>query len=324
MMIQASIKGGNVKRIIALALLFTSLAVMASYSFQEGAQVRTLTTELNASGGIAVDEQGFIYVADFGISLANANGTKVYKVDPSNGSYEVFAEGFTGASGNDFDSQGNLIQASIGANEISRITPEGEVTTIAVQADGIQGPVGIAVDPNDNIYVANCAGGSIARISADGLEKGIWVRNGPLACPNGLTIDDNGNLYTSNYNLGTIVKISPDGEMTILGTTPGRRNSHITYANGVLYVAARSANQIYQVTLDGEFTLLAGSGEVGNADGNALESTTYVPNGIRTSPDGKTLYWNDAVETNGSRLNPALLRSLDLEIEDEAPDDPDN
>ena len=313
------------KRIFALALIISSLAVLASYAFQEGPQVRTLTPELNASGGIAVDKEGYIYVADFGLSLVNANGTQVLKIDPNDGSIAVFAEGFSGASGNDFDSQGNLIQANIRSNEIHQITPDGEVSIIATQPDGIQGPVGIAVDSHDNIFVANCRGGSIARISADGSEKEIWVRNGPLACPNGLTIDEEDNLYASNYNLGTIVKITPEGEMSVIGTTPGLRNSHIAYANGVLYVAARSANQIYQVTLDGEYTLLAGTGEAGNADGNALESSTYVPNGIRTSPDGRTLYWNDAVGTNGSRLNPALLRALDLEIsEEDTQEDSDN
>ena len=304
------------KRIIAFVLIISFIAVPVTYSLQEGPQVRTLTGPFDASGGVAVDSEGFIYVADFGVSLANANGTRVYKVDPTDGAFEVFADGLEGASGNDFDSQGNLIQSNIRGNRVSRITPDGEVTTIAERSDGIHGPVGIAVDQDDNIFVANCVGASIARISSDGLEKGIWVRNGPLDCPNGLTIDDEGNLYTSNYNLGTIVKITPDGEMSVLGTSPGRRNSHIAYANGLLYVAARNANQIYQVSLDGEYTLLAGTGEAGNADGNALESSTYVPNGIRVSPDGKTLYWNDAVETNGSRLNPALLRSLDLEIEE--------
>ena len=304
------------RKVLALVLLISSLMVVATHSFQEGPQVRTLTGEFAGSGGVAVDEEGFVYVADFGLLLSNANGNRVWKVDPSDGSMEVFATGFAGASGNDFDSQGNLIQSNIAGSRISRISPEGEVTTIATAVDGIQGPVGIAVDADDNIFVANCGGGSIARISADGSEKGIWVSNNFLSCPNGLTIDDDGNLYTANFNNGRIVKITPEKEVSVLATIPGGQNGHVTFANGVLYVAARRANQLYELTLDGEFTLLAGTGALGNDDGNALDSTMYVPNGVRVSNDGQTLYWNDAVATNGPRLNPVLLRSLDLVVEE--------
>ena len=305
------------KRIITLSFVITTLVAGATFALQQGPQVNTLTEEFAGSGGVAVDADGFVYVADFGLLLSNANGNRVWKIDPSDGSMEVFATGFAGASGNDFDSQGNLIQSNIAGSRISRITPDGDVTTIATAIDGIQGPVGIAVDPDDNIFVANCGGASIARISADGSEKGIFVNHNLLSCPNGLTMDDDRNLYAANFNNGRIVKITPEGEVSALASIPGNGNGHLTFANGVLYVAARNANQIYELTLEGEFTLLAGTSARGNDDGNALESTMYVPNGVRVSPDGRTLYWNDAVSTNGPRLNPVLLRALDLEIEAE-------
>ena len=304
-------------KILVIAFLVTSLVAVGSLAFQEGLQVRTLTEQFAGSGGVAVDDNGFVYVADFGLLLSNANGNRVWKIDPSDGSMEIYAQGFAGASGNDFDSEGNLIQSNIAGSRISKITPDGVVTTIATSIDGIQGPVGIAVDPDDNIFVANCGGGSIARISADGSEKGIFVSHNLLSCPNGLTIDDDRNLYAANFNNGRVIRITPEGEVSQLASIPGNGNGHITFANGVLYVAARNANQIYELTLEGDFTLLAGTSARGNDDGNALESTMYVPNGVRVSPDGKTLYWNDAVSTNGPRLNPVLLRSLDLEIEEE-------
>jgi len=311
----------QIVRISGLLLLLVVGATSTLYSLQSEPQVRTITEPFNASGGVAVDEEGFVYVADFGLTLGNANGTRVYKVDPNSGEIEVFAEGFSGASGNDFDSQGNLIQSNIRGHRISRISPEGEVTTIAISSDGIQGPVGVAVDPDDNIFVANCGSRSIARISADYSHKEIFVQHNFLSCPNGLTMDDEGNVYTANFNNGNIVKITPDAQVSVLANVPGGNNGHLTFANGVLYVSARGANQIYELTLEGELTLLAGTGAVGNDDGPALESTMYVPNGIRVSNDGRTLYWNDAVATNGPRLNPVLLRSLDLEIDESQSDE---
>ena len=54
-------------------------------------------------------------------------GDKVFKVTPE-GVVSVFATGLVGASGNAFDSQGNLFQSNIGAASISKIAPDGTVT----------------------------------------------------------------------------------------------------------------------------------------------------------------------------------------------------
>ncbi|MCB0265425.1 MAG: hypothetical protein KDH98_19940, partial [Calditrichaeota bacterium] len=90
----------NCKTIYKAAVVVVFIATVASAQ-----RVETLVASLNASGGISVDSEGFIYVADFGNLLSTATGTTVYKVS-SNGNYSVFANGLLGASGNDFDSQG--------------------------------------------------------------------------------------------------------------------------------------------------------------------------------------------------------------------------
>jgi sugar lactone lactonase YvrE len=294
---------------LAIILLLCATSVLVSS--QGNSQVSTLTEEFDASGDVAVDSQGFIYVANYGTVLTGANGTEIYKIDPADGSITLFADGIDGAAGNEFDSKDNLFQSNISAGIISKITPDGEVTTFATSG-GI-GPTGIAIDSEDNLFVAHCNSSSIQRISADGTESEVLIQDFRLRCPNGLTMDDLGNLYAANFNDGNIIKITLEGELSILATLPGSSNAHITFANGVLYVTGRGANQIFEVTLNGEASVLAGSGVPGNADGPALQATLSKPNGIATSPDGRTLYFNDAVPTDGVRLTPVLLRSLDIE-----------
>jgi len=278
--------------------------------------VETITTSFNASGGVSIDDSGTVYVADFGQFLNQANGTKVYKVyDDGNGTTVEFASGLLGASGNAFDSQGNLFQSNIAGNRLSKITSDGTVTTFAT--NGIQGPVGVAVADGDTIYVANCGGNSIAKVLPNRTSS-VWVTNSLLQCPNGLTIDDDGNLYTCNFNNGNIVKVTPDKQVSVLVTLPGGRCGHLTYFEGYLYVAARCAQKIYRVTLDGDTTLIAGSGERGNDDGPALQASFNHPNGIEAIRDGENvvLYINDATSLSGDcltvPLNPVVVRKITI------------
>jgi len=269
--------------------------------------VTTLTEPFSGSGGVAVDASGVIYVADFGAALNNANGMNVSKIT-LDGVITVFASGLFGASGNAFDSQGNLFQSNIAAAKISKITPDGTVSTFTTS--NIRNPVGVTVDENDNVYTTNCTSpGVIVKTTPAGVST-IFVSNSLMSCPNGLTIDDDGNLYTANFNNGNVIKIAQAGAVSVLATLPGANNGHLTFGNGRLYVVARKANQIYEVSLTGGMKLLAGTGAAGNSDGDALQSTWNLPNGIRLSPTGTELYINDKVVGTGTELNPVVVRMI--------------
>ena len=273
-----------------------------------GQTVTTLTSGFNANGGIAIDSTGAIFVAHFGSVLGNPRGAEVYKV-LRDGSFSVFAIGFVGASGNAFDSQGNLFQSNIAIGTISKVTPAGDVSTFATA--NITSPVGVAVDNQDNIFVTNCrTPGWITKITPDG-QSSILVTSNLMSCPNGLTIDNSGNLYTCNFGNGNVIKITPEGVASILAFVPGNNNGHLIFANDVLYVVGRQANQIFTVTLSGQVSKFAGAGTPGfgprgKTDGPADQATFSLPNGIGASPDGDTLYVSNKVAVFGTALNPSV------------------
>ncbi|MEQ9266429.1 MAG: SMP-30/gluconolactonase/LRE family protein [Balneolaceae bacterium] len=275
--------------------------------------VDTFSTELDGgTGGISIDKDGNIYVADFGQNLNGKGilGTKVFKITPG-GEASVFASDLKGASGNGFDSKGNLYQSNIMANYISRITPEGETSILT--KEGIVLPVGIELDADDNLYIANCGNNTIRKVTQDGTST-LFAESDLLNCPNGIVFDEEGNLFVANFSDGSVLKITPDAQVTKLATVPGNNNGHLIYHNQLLYVVGRGAHQVYTVSLTGEVELLAGTGEPGHKDGPALEASFFFPNDIGVSPDGKILYVNEVAGTSstGVLLSPMLVRRIHL------------
>lgn len=292
-------------RIVSQLLLLCSLSLMLNAQVT----VSTLTGSFNASGGVSIGSDGYIYVADFGIQLNNANGTTVSRVSPVDGSVTTFANGLVGASGNAFDSQGNLFQSNISGGFISKIDPSGNAAFFT--STNISGPVGIAIDASDNVYVANCGNNTIAKITPDGATSTVFAASALLSCPNGLTIDENGNLYTCNFGNGNVIKITASGIASVLATMPGSNNGHLTYSNGYLFVVDRGGNRIFRVDAQtGQMAHIAGSGACGKADGPALEASFSFPNGIEATPSGDTLYVNDAVPLCNANLNPIVVRMI--------------
>lgn len=278
----------------------------------EAQEVFTVAGPFNGSGGVKIGPDQAVYIADFGISLDNANGRQVLRFTHDD-SLTVFAnQNLLGASGNDFDAEGHLIQSNIAANRISRISPGGQVSTLTSSL--INSPVGVLVRDDGSIIVCNCGNqttSSIVRISPGGISNIIATGQG-LFCPNGITQDDQGNMYISNFSDGKVLQMDDNGNISTLIELPGRNNGHLTFANGVLYVCSHGASRIYEVQLDGTFRVMAGSGVRGNQDGSLLQSRFSRPNGIAATSTGDTLYINSSVPTTnvGRPLNPSLLRMI--------------
>jgi hypothetical protein len=153
-------------------------------------------------------------------------------------------------------------------NSIRKITPDGIVTTIC--GDGFPGsndgkgnnasfnsPIGIALGKEGDLYIADNQNHSIRKVTTDGTVSTIagtgiaGFKDGPskeaqFKNPMGIAIATDGTIYVSEYKNLRIRKISTDGLVSTL----------------------------------------AGSGEIGKADGIGAKASFNGPAGLAIGPSG--------------------------------------
>ena len=210
-----------------------------------------------APTGLAIDNGGFLYVTE-------ECGAAIRKISPT-GVVSTFAgtRGKSGSldgalntatfghlSGIAIDAAGTLYTADIGNNTIRKVSPYGNVTTLAGisgvygSADGIgsaatfSGPTGITVDAQGNVFVVDSSNQTVRKITATGivstLAGTVGVRGNAdglrslatfnFATPgsgefgqsplSGIVIDNSGTIFLTDYFNNTIRKISSTGFVT--------------------------------------------------------------------------------------------------------------
>lgn len=160
------------------------------------------------------------------------------------------------------DKNGNVYICDTNNHRVRKVTPDGNITTIAGDGTASYGgdggpatsaslntPSGIAVDSSGNIFIADTKNFVIRKITTDGkistyagnqgLGAGYGGDNGPpnsagaeFDTPLGLALDPSGNLYIADAGSATsgtgnlIRKITADGKLLTtvagLGSTAGR------------------------------------------------------------------------------------------------------
>jgi sugar lactone lactonase YvrE len=197
--------------------------------------------------GLAIDNKGNVYVADF------FNST-VRKITPA-GAVTTLA-GLAGSSGSvdgigaaarflypqgiATDSAGNIYVADTNNSTIRKITPAGVVSTFAGTAGDIGSadatgaaarfnyPVGVVTDGADNVYVADTNSYTIRKITPSGMVSTLAGAAGVAGSadgvatsarfnyPRSIAIDSTNNLYVADTSNSSIRKITPAGVVTTL------------------------------------------------------------------------------------------------------------
>ena len=281
--------------------------------------------EFNNPGGLTLDAQGNLYVIDGTrireisvtgiVSTVAGNDTSGYKDGKG-----INAE-FRGPDAIAVDAQGNLYVGDAGNHYIRKITPSGDVTTLAGNGnygytDGtaasaeFENPDAITVDGQGNIYIGDFATSRIRKITPLGMVTTIagntnGFEDGPVISaafygPRGIAVDGGGNLYIVDCDNNRIRKIASSGEVTTIagngnaGLLDGQGiNAEFNLpasmaidANGNLYVADQSNNSIRKISTTGNVTTLAGNGIAGYAEGIGNKAEFNSPRGIGVDSHG--------------------------------------
>ncbi|QEV16859.1 NHL repeat-containing protein [Streptomyces alboniger] len=234
------------------------------------------------------------------------------------------------------DKNGNLFIADRYNHRIRKVTPNGNITTVA--GDGTAGyisdggpavatrlhyPADVAVDDAGNLFIADTnnhrvrkvtPNGNITTVAGNG-EAGYVSDGGPaiatrLHYPHALTVDRAGNLYIADHHNHRIRKVTPNGNITTVagngtagyvsdgGPAISTRLYHpmglVVDAEGNLYIADRYNHRIRKVTPNGIITTVAGNGTAGyiSDGGPAIGTRLHYPWGLALDEAG-SLYIGD-------------------------------
>jgi sugar lactone lactonase YvrE len=287
----------------------------------------------SSTGGIAIDAKGMIYVADTFLTYGI-----IRKVTPD-GVVTTLAgttKGFTSADGKGtlakFDeprgvavsAKGIVYVADFYNHTIRKISPEGDVTTLAgspEQAGNVDGkgvmakfnhPTALSVGPDGNIYVADTGNDAVRRVTPTGgvttVARDItaafgdqwYERDAPSSGPRSAVMDADGNIDVAGlcaiFQINSVGKVrvlagSPNSGGAVDGTAVDARfngpSGLVIDAAQNIYVAEPNNDTIRKITPAGIVTTLAGRArDSGCINGRGSAARLSYPNAVGLDSKG--------------------------------------
>jgi len=304
-------------------------------------------------GGIAIDRNGNIFVADsFNFTIRKITPAGLVSTLAGSAGQAGTTDGngavarFQLPTGIAIDQAGDLLVADTNNHAIRKISPSGEVTTLAGSpglpgyADG-SGPVaqfntpdGVALDGSGNLYVTDLNNYVIRKITPANIvttfvgthdQFGNLDGTGTAALfvfPSGIALDPAGNFYLTDRGNQNVRKVTSDGAVTTLAGLPvesGSNDGPNTTARfrnpegiavdqtGNLFVADSDNHTIRRISPAGNVTTFAGSaGQMGYADGSGPAARFAYPENIAVDASGN-IYVTDSLFDIIRKISPAGL-----------------
>jgi len=296
------------------------------------------TARFSDLGSNAVGPGGEVYAADpLNATIRKVSPAGVVSTLAGSAGNSGSVNGTGGAarfyipSGVTVDRTGTIYVADSGNNLIRKITPAGDVTTLAGtpedfgSADGTGAaagffyPYAITTDAAGMIYVTELGNYTIRKITPAGavttlagLAGAPGSADGPgstarFRSPESIAVDAAGNVYVADIGNNAIRKITPSGLVTTLAATVGVTGRLTVDPAGNIFVAGLT---IRKVATDGSVSTLAGLADaVGSADGTGSDVRFNDPHGIALDPAGNLYVTSDTTIRKGQLAGPPTITS---------------
>ncbi len=191
--------------------------------------------------GLAVDDAGTVYVADFNNRVVKlAAGSNTQTVLPFNGLN--YPEGVA------VDSQGNVYVADRGNNRVVKLAA-GSNTQTDLPFTGLNNPDGVAVDTSGSVYVTDTDNNRVLKLAAGSNGQTELPFTG-VSVPWGIAVDTAGNVYVTEHDSSQVTKLPAGSNVsTVLPLTGLNTPLAVAVAgDGNVYVADRGNDRVVKLT----------------------------------------------------------------------------
>lgn len=269
------------------------------------ADARAGAARFNSPGDLAVDAAGTVYVLDTlnhvirkitpdGLvsTLAGSPGMRGH-MDSRAGAarFRFTAPGFRHAGGLALNSRGHVLVADFANRALRKVSPAGDVTTLAT---GFTGPASLRMDAADNCIVFDTQSGPMAsrsavfetvkKVDAAGVITLLASGNAHMHFSGGalpLALDGAGNIYLAETALNAIRRITPAGSIhTVAGRiTSGLKSGTAAaarFTGSFAQLSKDAAGNLYRFDTNAVIWKVAPGGHVSRIDTRQLPGPGFI------------------------------------------------